>query len=101
MLCAEYFLGIAGQQIENIEFLGRQLHIVPEENNGPAVRINNQSPGFEHRFLFGLRLIKLHGTAQLRVHPGDQLHGIKRLGHIIVGSDDEAGDFIQVRGFGA
>ena len=99
MICAagEDPAGLAGEQLEDAELLGRQRDRAPatRTSNRPAStsRSPTRSTGWSLPALTA-------GAAQQRAHPGRQLARAVRLGDVVVGADVEAEQHVVLGGAG-
>ena len=81
-----------GQQVE---LLGRQRHQLPAEPGLVGGDVDLQLTGPEHRRPSpGRRRQRAARPAQHRLHPGGELPGRERLGHVVVGAELEADDAV-------
>ncbi|MNN86134.1 hypothetical protein D3C81_2035060 [compost metagenome] len=91
---------MAGQQIQNAEFDGRQLQRIAIHRRGMRLFINRKRGDPDDMLLRRLRRnLRLRGVgraAKQRFHASDQLQRIKRLHHIIIRSGHQPGNLIHI-----
>ena len=91
--------GALQQQAENVVLRGRQADRLPVQGHGLALVVQADAPGPQ---LIPLRRhrAQLSIAPQLRAHPGQQLHGVEGLGHIVVRAQVQAEDLVRVLALG-
>ena len=89
--------GVAEQDFQQLELFERKLHVFPAHRHHVALHVHADRPGFQdagqHRVVRG-------AAAQHRADPGHQLPRREGLGHIVVCTQFETDDFVDLAVFG-
>ena len=87
------------QKPQNVVFQGRQVHGVPVHGDGFGVVVQ-ADPADGHGGGGRMAAAQGHIPPQLGPDPGQQLHGVEGLGHIVVGPHVQSQHLVRVLGLG-
>ena len=87
------------QQPQNVVFQGRQVHGVPVHGDGLGIVVQAHSAD-GHGGGGHMTAAQSHIPVQLGPDPGQQLHRVKGLGNIVVGSHIQPQHLVRVLGLG-
>ena len=94
LVSREHETVVVEQLPEEVELLGRELHVVPVDLHLAAAGVDEQLPVTDLR---RLRLLPLRRrAAEDRLHAGDELARVERLRQVVVGADLEPDDLVDV-----
>ena len=91
--------GILHQNLQQIVFLGRQIHHTPSTQSHTLSHVQSEIPIPQQAAFPGFSPAP-GGAAQQGADACLQLHNVERLGHIIVRSASKAHDLVTVLAFG-
>ena len=88
--------GVAEQVLEEVELLERQRHRVTGDLHDVTLDVHPHRSGLEHPVVGGEIRLVLHPATQHRTDAGDQLARRIRFGHIVVRTEFEADDLVDL-----
>ena len=100
LFLAKDFVRVAGQKIQQLKLLIGQRHLLLPKPSTAGGRIQTQGTALQHCVLGRRVRSAVAGEpfipADMRQHPGHQLAGGKGLNHIVVRTNAQALDLVQV-----
>ena len=97
LLAGQDGAGAAGQGGQQVELRGRQVHFLALEGDDALRRVDDEGSEVEDLLVLGVLgdgLGAVHAAEQ-GFAAGDELAHGERLGHVVVGADAEADDFVR------
>ena len=92
-LAGEHAAGVLHQQLEELEFLARQVDGLSPDGDLEPLRVEPDTPGFEN-LPFICRFPP--GSSQNGPDPGNELSGAERLGDIVIGPELQSDNLVDL-----
>ncbi len=96
----EHVVRIHGKEGQQVEFLGRELLLLPVDPHAAGCPVDLQAADLDHFILLRLAADQSVVARQMRLHPRHKLARAEGLRHIVVRSEAEAADLVNIVALG-